>query len=378
MLKQIIENTKTIITNIPGYRTNKKIVVIESDDWGSIRVSSKNAYDKFLKEGFPVNECAYNSNDSLESNQDLEILFETLVKFKDKNNSYPKITANYLVANPDFKKIKDSNYSIYFFEPLTETINSYPNSSNIIELAKKGMLAGIFRPQLHGREHIQINNWLKNLGKGDKNSLLAFEEKMFTVSRGVGSSCKRENLDGFGCYIKEEIIQLEKTLLDASTLFENIWGYKSKSIIAPCYTWRPEAEEFFHNIGVEFIQSGRVQTISGLNGQPNTYKRRYTGQKNKLNQIYTMRNATFEPSSNPNKDWIDSCLFEISTAFKWKKPAIISSHRLNFIGSISEMNRTKNINLLNDLLKRVITKWPDVEFMTSDQLGDLIKYRKYE
>jgi hypothetical protein len=373
MLKQLLENTKTNITNIPGFRTNRKIVIIESDDWGSIRVSSKNAYNNFLKEGLPVNECAYNSNDSLESNQDLEILFETLIKYKDKKGKPPIITANYLVANPDFNKIKDSNYTAYFFEPLTETINSYPNSSNIIELSKKGMLAGIFKPQLHGREHIQIHNWLRNLAKGDRNSLLAFEEKMFTVSRGVGSSCKNENLDGFGCYNYEEIIQLEKILIDASTLFENIWEYKSKSIMAPCYTWRPEAEKFFHNIGVEFIQSGRVQTISGLNGQPNTYKRRYTGQKNKLNQIYTMRNASFEPSTNPNKDWIDSCLFEMGIAFKWRKPAIISSHRLNFIGSINENNRTRNIKLFNELIKRILLKWPNVEFMSTEQLGILIK-----
>ena len=51
---------------------------------------------------------------------------------------------------------------------------------------------------------------------------------------------------------------------------------------------------------------------------------------------------------------------------------MISSLRINYIGSLVESNRTTNLRLLNELLARIIKTWPDVEFMTSDQLGDLI------
>ena len=54
------------------------------------------------------------------------------------------------------------------------------------------------------------------------------------------------------------------------------------------------------------------------------------------------------------------------------KPAIISSHRINYIGSLVEENRAYNLSRLNNLLKIILEKWPDIEFMTSDQLGDLI------
>jgi len=65
-------------------------------------------------------------------------------------------------------------------------------------------------------------------------------------------------------------------------------------------------------------------------------------------------------------------LLDIENAFKWKKPAVISSHRLNYIGGLNEKNRVSGLKDLNRLLSEIQKRWPDVEFMTSSQLGDLI------
>ena len=70
---------------------------------------------------------------------------------------------------------------------------------------------------------------------------------------------------------------------------------------------------------------------------------------------------------------MDSCLKEIKTAFTWRKPAIIASHRVNFIGYINPDNREQNLKLLVELLRKIVKKWPEVEFMTSDQLGKLME-----
>jgi len=85
-----------------------------------------------------------------------------------------------------------------------------------------------------------------------------------------------------------------------------------------------------------------------------------------------MRNASFEPSSDFKTDWIAECLRGISRAFWWRKPAIISTHRVNYIGSIEPINRARNLKLFKQLLKEIIRIWPGVEFLTSDILGDLI------
>ena len=96
------------------------------------------------------------------------------------------------------------------------------------------------------------------------------------------------------------------------------------------------------------------------------------GKKNQFSQIDLVRNAHFEPSENQNKDWVSCCLAEIDSAFKWRHSAIICSHRVNFMGALDENNRDTNLRLLKQLLTAIIQKWPDIEFMSSNQLGDLI------
>ena len=41
MFAEIKENVSRNLSNLPGWRTKRHIIVIESDDWGSIRMSSK-------------------------------------------------------------------------------------------------------------------------------------------------------------------------------------------------------------------------------------------------------------------------------------------------------------------------------------------------
>ena len=48
---------------------------------------------------------------------------------------------------------------------------------------------------------------------------------------------------------------------------------------------------------------------------------------------------------------------------------MVGVHRLNFIGALDEENRRRNLRQLRALLHAVLKRWPDVEFVTSDELG---------
>jgi hypothetical protein len=67
---------------------------------------------------------------------------------------------------------------------------------------------------------------------------------------------------------------------------------------------------------------------------------------------------------------------QIDTAFRWNKPAIISSHRVNFCGHIDPKNREKGLETLKKLLQEIVVKWPNVEFMSADTLGELVLNKK--
>ena len=45
---------------------------------------------------------------------------------------------------------------------------------------------------------------------------------------------------------------------------------------------------------------------------------------------------------------------------------------------MSVIHRDDNLKNLNRLLQQIVEKWPTVEFMSSDELGNLIKSKKNE
>lgn len=70
--------------NARGWNSKRKLVVIESDDWGSIRMPSRKVYECLLKEGLEVDNSYFDKYDSLESAEDLMALFDVLSSVKDR------------------------------------------------------------------------------------------------------------------------------------------------------------------------------------------------------------------------------------------------------------------------------------------------------
>lgn len=355
------------LINVPGWRTNRKIIVIESDDWGSIRMPSLEVYEKFITRGFNIASSDYNRIDTIESNEDLSLLFEVLYSIKDSSGNHPVLTANCVVGNPDFEKIKKSDFAEYYFEPVTETLKRYYNRDKVEYLWKEGNSDDIFHPQFHGREHVNVVRWMDALRKRSPEIMFTFENE--TTFSGDGDYNFMEVLD---YNTPLDLVKMQESLSEGLDLFEKIFRYKSKSFIPPCYTWNSEIEETLSTKGVKYIQGLVVQSLP--TGSFGTYRKKYhfLGTTNSYGQYYLIRNCFFEPSTSKTFDPVGECLRRIDIAFKWKKPAIISSHRINFMGSLDENNRSTNIKAFNDLLRRILKTWPEVEFMKSDQLGDLI------
>lgn len=361
----LIHRSIRLINERRGWATDRKIIVIESDDWGGIRMPDRKTYDLALESGIKVNNCAYCKNDTLASCEDLQALFDILSKHKDSKGNFPVITANTIVANPDFEKIRKSNFKEYHFELFTETLKRYPQRD--FEIWKEGIKEKVFFPQLHGREHLNIGRWLQGLQNGSKEMHFAFNHNFFGISKSISNE-NNPSLMAALDYDDEYGEKLAKnSVREAQVIFKSIFGYSSKSFIGPNYYWDSEIEKILSENDVDYLQGSFINK-SANEGNRNVY----IGKKNRYGQIYTARNVNFEPAFE-KKPSIEKALRQIEKAFSMKKPAIISAHRVNFIGSVFEENRTKNLDLLNDLLGKIIARWPNIEFMNSAQLGDLIK-----
>jgi hypothetical protein len=196
---------------------------------------------------------------------------------------------------------------------------------------------------------------------------------MFSFHYQKGIKCKEAYLDAFGLNNSEDSTGLNTILKEGLEIFQNLWGYKSNSIIAPCYIWHEENEKFMFENGVRLIQGMFSQNT--YNSIKDKYERtyHYLGEKNNKTKItYSIRNVNFEPTSNQNINWIDKCLQEIEIAYYWGKPAVISSHRVNYVGGIDEKNRDSNLIQLRKLLKIAQKLWPELEFISTKDFINII------
>src|SRR5690554_1368826 len=227
MIKKFIKH----LSNLPGWRTNRKIVVIESDDWGSLRMSSNNAYQTLKAKGLNVDQGAgarYNLYDTLASKEDLQHLYEVLSSVKDKNNHAAKFTAVSLVANPDFEKIKAADFQEYYYEPFTKTLERY-NKPGAFELWQEGVKENIFVPEFHGREHLNIQAWLRALQSGDTEARLAFEHEVWGYNRKEGINFQA----AFDLEFATDLKKQKQIIADGLNLFEKLHGYRANFFVPP-------------------------------------------------------------------------------------------------------------------------------------------------
>jgi len=366
-LKQKISRN---ITNLPGKTISKKIIVIESDDWGSLRMPSIEICDKLKNIGLDVNSGdsrRYNENDTLEDEHDLKELFSVLTSFKDCKGNHPIFTPVSVVANPDFQKIKEGNFGTYYWEPFTDTLKRY-NRTNTFALWKEGIHRKIFLPEFHGREHLNVAIWMRALQNNDKETHAAFENEVW----GYTNKNKFNIMYQAAFDIEEpsDLVIQKEVIASGLDLFEQLFGYKARYFVPPNGPFNNFLEEIASKKGIDYIFASKIQ--KEVLGYGQTKSRYYwLGKKNKYGQMYMSRNCFFEPSQG-GKDWVASCLKDVERAFRWRKPAVISSHRVNFIGGLNPKNRENGLIGFEKLLKEILIKWPDVEFKSSAELGDLL------
>ena len=337
---------------------------------------SLDVFNKMIQEGFISFQAVsgrYNKYDSLATYSDLSNLFEVLTSVKDSNGNYGVMTPMSLVANPDFDKIEASGFREYNYEPFTLTLKRYPNCERSFELWKEGISTGIFIPQFHGREHLNVARWMEALQVKDNDAHLAFRHKFWGYPRRPGSFKPDKSFQASFDYDNPaELKVLDNVIIEGLELFRNLFGYSATCFTPPNGPLSRVNEKMAAENGIKCIQSARIFYDEPI-GFGKTRKRfRYLGKRNNYGQVYLVRNCFFEPSELVKFNWVNKCLSEISTAFKNNKPAIVSSHRVNYVGALYPENRNNGLKSLTELLKGILKAFPDAEFLTSSQLGDII------
>ena len=350
-----------------GSRLKEKLVVIESDDWGSMRMSSREAYEHLLAKGIAVDKSPYTRSDGLERSEDLELLFAVLRKHRGSDGKPAVITANTVMGNPDFKAIESSDFKDYTWMDLDKSYEHAGDSERVLSLMQEGIQEGLWLPQFHGREHVNVERWLKALQSKAEPFWSGFEQRVWGFSNDLvaGPSIQASH----DSEKSSEIIEIIKEgLLEFSRVFK----FNSETFIANNYIWSEDLNESLLAAGVRHFQGMKYQWLPREASQEKRERiRRKTGERNALGQTYAVRNCHFEPTEKGHT--VEGVLKEVASAFFWKKPAIICTHRINYTSRLDVKKRDENIRDLHRLLAQICMKWPDARFISSKELADVLK-----
>jgi hypothetical protein len=363
------------LKNIPGWRTGEKLVAFAVDDYGNVRLDSAAARDKLDAAGLDMS-SRFDRLDALETRQDLEMLFEVLSLVSDAGGRPAVFTPYALSANPAFDAMLDGSDG-YRYEPLTQTFERLSCTQPAAYegawvLWKDGIDKGYLKPQFHGREHINIELLERKLKARDKALLVNLENRSLAALGGEASMPGVGFTHAFGYSEKTEIARHREIIESGLQLFEEVFGFGSKTFTPPAQQLHPELYPFVESLGVDAIDKP-LRCVRRL--EKNGAKREWNvlGIRRGQQHVTIVRNVVFEPTSKPSFDSVGLALDQVAAAFRWHRPAIISSHRVNFCGHIDAENRTYGLAALKRLLDGITGRWPDAQFIGVDELVEKIR-----
>ena len=365
--------TLRLATNLRGWKTRRKLLVIESDDWGAIRMPGPEAWTRLLKAGIRVDRSRYDSLDCLENRDDFQALMNVIEAHRDANGRPAIFTFNTVMGNPDFEAIERGSFEHFHHQHLFESYRHY-HGQDLEADWRKAMDARLIRPQFHSREHLNSPLWMSDLQTGHEETRLAFRHGFYGLKTRTGSPRQENYLAAYWPDSSEHLADITEILDDGLSQFRHTFGFDSATFVGCNYVWPEAIEVQLAERGVMLFQTQRGHR------QPDPYsggsirvRRHYTGQTNRYGQRYAVRNVLFEPYLEEENDSTNRALAEICQSFRLNRPAVVCSHRINYVGGMNRKHRDRSLTELDRLLTGVRHRWPDVEFVTSEMLLGLME-----
>jgi hypothetical protein len=363
------------LKNFPGYRTSRHIVVFLVDDYGNVRLDSVKARNKMSLSGLNVS-SRFDTFDSLETREDLEILFETLSSVTDTHGHHAVFTPFAVTRNIDFERMAEEGYARGHFEILPVTFDKLESDQPAAydgswQMWQEGMEKGLLSPQFHGREHLNLKVFNEKLVAKDPSLFVSLKNRSFAGISGTKYSTISYTA-AFDFWDFSETREFQSIISEGLNDFRQIFGRNAEHFNAPGAACNHIVYPWLKAEGVRYLDTPWLHKEHLGKGK---YKRSLnsTGHRTPEGLIRMVRNVVFEPGDGSGRDWASFTMRQIDAAFRMSKPAIISSHRVNFCGHIDPANRANGIGNLRSLLKAIVRKYPDVEFLSSEKLGMIIE-----
>jgi hypothetical protein len=356
-----------VIRHILGKKTKRKIIVFESDDWGSFRFKNVTIRNHYMPNPKPGQWMHY--NDCFESYDDVQALEYVLKSTEDKNRRHACFTFLMNPANPNFKAIEESNFKDYYYEKIDETFKKRKDGDDLLKWYHLALKENLVELGFHGREHLQVSSWMKALAEGDPIALDGFKNRIWGQAKLYSKNKDLSYRSTFKIKNLSELKELKINIKEGVQIIKEVFNTDVTYFLAPDSPFDLRLNKTLAKNGVKFIGLPKLHN-NPLENKWYQKKLFWLGKKTKDGLSVITRNVMFEPNSPQSNNWVDYAVDQIRVAFKFRNPAVISTHRANYVSGLNPENRTNGLKLLEQLLLKIKTKWPDAEFMTSSQLGN--------
>lgn len=301
-----------------------RAVCLQSDDWGlcgflpdsrAIEVLDRQA----LAPG-PFPDVYWHS--TLEDSAAVASLCAVLSASRGRDGLPTILQANYILGSQEYAVTDTVARWIEHLLPRTPAGYERPG---LWEAVDAGRRAGVWHPELHGLWHYDpLRRQRNTLGRPAVEAAAARQILVFP-------DCERSW--ELGSWRSQDV--LEQEFARALAGFADLFGRRPRSIIGPDYVWNDADEARWVAADIRVIQGQRQQRKSkwrGTEGRIRKVMHRTFTRWWRRDRVYLDRNSSFEPlQAAEHRRTTDRTVAEVRQRWREGEPAIVETHRINFV-----------------------------------------------
>lgn len=330
----------------------RPMILIQSDDWGRAGLPDVSSLCKLREMGYIVGESPWDFY-GLETTEDLQALRVTLEAARDQDGTPACIVANFILANPDLRRMVAEGYQQDHWVALRQGLPPPWHEPGLLDTYHVLINAGVFYPALHGFSHFNDAAWKAALNEADgelgrraralaENDIpylasLTPEFNFALVARHDGQEIFRSN------------IEQESWVKEGVRLFIDAFGRVPVSTCAPGYRCNGTTYDQWRAAGLKIVQTARYCLPYVEKGM-----------------LVLSRNVFFEPVLDADCT-VEKALARAEMVIQAGMPVIISSHSINYMQR--HLGRAQySRDSLSHLLTSLLDHFPNLRFANDENV----------
>jgi len=221
----------------------------------------------------------------------------------------------------------------------------------------------VFHLQLHGMAHYWPDNLVAELHRNHAVQALLEQEPWHTEK--LPSWLQSRWMDGRRLPSRSlETRDIEQAVAEEVACFRECFGTSPQVVVPPTFVWSDTVEEAYARAGLEvLITPGRRYPGRDSEGKLLPPDREETNGARRAGRLTTLvRDLYFEPALGHASEETEERILH-----KWsrREPALLETHRFNFLGE----GLQPSLDALHRLLEQILERLPQVRFLTPVELA---------